>query len=283
MRCCGSARWGSLGQHRRLHHSSPRSPTSSHSALQPLTSLSTTATSHARSTAGTPLGSVTTSAASPSTRSTPSIPTRLSLWATPARSTTALTPPEAIRCGSPRPPHHQQSQRRADAHRHNWIVVGDNETVLRTTDAGASWNGSRAPTNLLAVTIAAPGAGLRIGSTTINIVGHRLRQESVWSVCRSRSREGLASSGMVRTGLALRPGTMRRLPDGWETWSATHPDRHHAWRPRRWARSRDGMGQYSTSRSVASGGYTKAATTVALDKTPISGLAMGRRRLSGAP
>ena len=65
--------------------------------------------------------------------------------------------------------------------------------------------------------------------------------------------------------------------DGWETWSATQSIDTTVGGLVAWARSRDGMGQYSTSQSVASGGYTKAATTVALAKTSIVGVGYGAK------
>jgi len=52
----------------------------------------------------------------------------------------------------------------------SWIVVGDNETILRTDNAGTTWTGSRAlgkPT----VVITAPTTGFSVDTATVGISG----------------------------------------------------------------------------------------------------------------
>jgi len=134
----------------------------------------------------------------------------------------------------------------------SWIVVGDNETIRRTTNSGASWigpTGVNAPT----VKITLPASGFTVSSPTITASGE--------------SADGGIGVAQVQVALQRKDGKYWS-GSAWtatETWlSATTADRWEHWSASRtidsvanlgggltiWARSRDGLGKYSTNASV---------------------------------
>lgn len=163
----------------------------------------------------------------------------------------------------------------------SWIVVGDNETILRTDDAGATWIGSTAlgkPT----VAITSPANLFGIGSATIDVAGTSADPSN--PVVAGRTGIGVAevevalqrANGDYWNGSTWGTGAYwhdATSSDGWDTWTASESIDSTASLGGGlviWARSRDGMGQYSTSVAVASGSYVKPASQVALAKTAIT-------------
>jgi len=156
-----------------------------------------------------------------------------------------------------------------------WIVVGDNETILRTDNAGGSWTGSRALASPN-VTITSHAAGFALGSTALNISG----AAADVGVGVERVQVALQRGSNFWNGSAWVPTQTwhdATTSDGWRTWSAAHAIDTTTGGLTILARSRDGMGQYSPTSSVTSGGYTKAPTTLALAKTSITGVAYGAK------
>ncbi len=166
----------------------------------------------------------------------------------------------------------------------SWIVVGDNETILRTDNAGATWTGSRALGESRPSTITSPAPGFAVGSTTISISG-------------TASDAGV---GVERVQVSLQRGAGEfwdgsnwtatetwhdaTTTDGWKTWSATPPSIDTA---AGWAR-RHGRARVTDWGNTARASRWRQAATrrpqppSLLPRHPYQALAMAPRRRSRA-
>lgn len=104
----------------------------------------------------------------------------------------------------------------------HWIVVGDNETILRTADGGATWTGSKAvapPT--LAIT--APTRASMLSSTTISVEGTASDGPGVGvAQVEVRLQHGSGATSGYWNGSAWQPSEVwlpATTTDGWNTWS----------------------------------------------------------------
>ena len=155
----------------------------------------------------------------------------------------------------------------------HWIVVGDNETILRTSDAGAHWTGQMAP-NAPTVAITSPTSAHLLDSTTLAI--------------RGTSNDG-PGIGVARVELKIEKSGPKYWTgskwtttetwlyavksaggDGWDAWERTVsiPDIASAGTLTVWARATDGFGLLSPYAGVTStGGSPVSATKITLAKS----------------
>lgn len=101
-----------------------------------------------------------------------------------------------------------------------WIVVGDNETIGRTSDGGATWTWTTATPPAVALTspvkYISPSATTRIVSGTASDIGAGVASVGV-SIMRDDGKFWRAGSGWVATQFWDRAKT----DDGWDTWALT--------------------------------------------------------------
>lgn len=146
----------------------------------------------------------------------------------------------------------------------SWIVIGDNETIRRTTNGGTSWTGPVALTKP-SVAITSPSAGFSVGSTTINVAGTATDGSGIGvaqAQVQIKRRDGTYWNDVSNTWTT--DGTLAATwvdvssSNGWATWngSVTIDSVNSASQGITVnARSRDGMGLYSDTKSVQSDGY----------------------------
>jgi len=154
-----------------------------------------------------------------------------------------------------------------------WVVIGDNETILRTTDAGQSWSGPKSLTKPTAQ-FTTPAVGFAVGSTTIDIEGTATDNGGIGvvkaqvGVQRALDQKFWTGSGWTTTQTWLDASSS----DGWSTWAADQTIDSVASAdagPLLWARARDGLGTWGNAVSRTSGGFTKPTSAISLASSSI--------------
>jgi len=156
-----------------------------------------------------------------------------------------------------------------------WIVVGDNETILRTTDGGAHWIGVTSP-NAPTLTITSPTTATMLGSPTLSIAGNSTdgRGIGVANVEVRIQKSGPLywnGTAWVASENTWIPATMGDPGDGWDTWETQVPLGSTAGVGTMvvWARATDGLGLKSTAYAWVSsdGSSPVAASTITPTRT----------------
>ncbi len=139
----------------------------------------------------------------------------------------------------------------------NWIVAGNNETILRTTDSGATWTGSK---SALApwVTITSPARATILSSPNLTISGVATDQAGVGVAkvevrVQRRLGESWDGSAWVSSDVWL-PAIQSNPANGWDAWnwSDALTDFTTETSVTVSARATDGLGLVSTLNKVSS-------------------------------
>lgn len=135
----------------------------------------------------------------------------------------------------------------------HWVVVGDKETIVRTSDGGATWTGSTAAA-APSVAITAPTAGSLLSSSTVAAAGTATDGSGVGVASvqiRLRRADGQYWAG-GSTWSASETWRSATSTDGWQTWDAPLPDAsEYGAAATLSARATDGLGLVGAVKEVA--------------------------------